>query len=156
MPGSFSRRTAALCNPMATPDDKIISSTRRRLGRESGAKAEAAKKDGKNPPKFATTLEADVETLKSEKAKGRPVEAKLEAELDNRLKWWTTEGLPNYEKDWKPLETAREYGAKHALLYTAGIPAALAIGFLLLIIYFALAGGYKQVHLEEEPPMGEY
>ena len=61
-----------------------------------------------------------------------------------------------YATDKVPLEESRLYGAKKALLYTALVPAALAVGFLLLILYFALTGGYKQVHLNEEPPMGEY
>ena len=30
------------------------------------------------------------------------------------------------------------------------------VGFLLLLLYFAATGGYKQVHLDEEPPLGEY
>ncbi len=113
------------------------------------AAAAAAKADGKEPPKFATTLESDVDTLQREKAAGKPVEAKLEGELNARLKWWQTEGQPNYEADKPMLVAARLYGAKNALLYTAVVPAVLAVGFLLLLLYYAATGGYKQVHLEE-------
>jgi hypothetical protein len=52
---------------------------------------------------------------------------------------------------------ARLHGAKTALLYTAVVPAVLAVGFLILIVYFLMTGGYKQVHLEDQhPPMEEY
>ena len=54
------------------------------------------------------------------------------------------------------LAPAKLYGSKIALLYTAAVPAALAVGFLLLILYFAAAGGYKQVHLDQERPTREY
>ena len=120
-------------------------------------KEEQAKKDGKALPTGpATTLEADLKTIEKEKAEGKTVQPELEKDLDKRKVWWDTEGRPNYEKDKKPLAEAKLYGAKTALLYTSAVPAVLAIGFLFLIVYFAATGGYKQVHLEEEPPMGEY
>ncbi|HEY3787400.1 MAG TPA: MFS transporter, partial [Urbifossiella sp.] len=121
------------------------------------AKVDQAKAEGKpSPTGPATTLDADLETLAKQKAAGKPVEAKLEENLTKQKSWWVTEGQPNYENDVKPLRTAKMYGAKTALLYTAFVPAGLAIGFLLLLAFFAMSGGYKQVHLEEEPPMGEY
>ena len=43
--------------------------------------------------------------------------------------------LPN---DKQPLTEARLYGAKNALLYTAVVPLVLAIGFMILIVYFYL------------------
>lgn len=95
-----------------------------------------------------TTLESDLDTLAKEKAAGKPVEAKLEQELNARLQWWESQGKPNYETDKGPLNAARDHGAKTALLYTAAVPAALAVGFLLLLLYFSAVGGYKQVHLE--------
>ncbi len=120
-------------------------------------KVEQAKKEGKPTPEGpATTLEADLQTLQKEKAAGKPVEPKLEQELTARQKWWETQGRPNFEKDKEYLDPATLYGKKTALLYTAAVPATLAIGFLLLLLYFAATGGYKQVHLEEERPMGEY
>lgn len=121
------------------------------------AKAEQAKKDGKEPPAGpATTLEADLATLEKEKTAGRPFEAKLEKELTERLAWWNTQGKPNFETDKQPITDARLFGAKQALKVTAAVPAILAVGFLLLLGYFAAIGGYKQVHLDAEPPMGEY
>lgn len=114
------------------------------------AKIEAAKKDGKEPPADAkTTLEADLETLKKEKEAGKPVGKKLEEGLNDLKKWWDTEGKPNFEKDKDPLDEARDTGARKALFYTAAVPAALAVGFLLLLLFFMMKGGYKQVHLDE-------
>ena len=94
-----------------------------------------------------TTLEADLDTLAKEKAAGKPVEAKLEQNLTDLKAWWDAKGRPNFETDKAPLNAARDYGAKTALLYTAAVPAALAVGFLLLLLYFTAVGGYKQVHL---------
>jgi MFS family permease len=117
----------------------------------------AASPGAKKPEVLTTTLESDLITLLNQKKEGRPVPAKLESELTARLDWWLREGYTNATADKGPLGAARLFGAKTALLYTAAVPAALAIGFLLLILYFAIGGGYKQVHLDpEEPPMGEY
>lgn len=114
------------------------------------AKIEAAKKDGKEPPADAkTTLEADLEMLKKEKEAGKPVGKKLEEGLNDLKKWWDTEGKPNFEKDKDPLDEARDTGARKALFYTAAVPATLAVGFLLLLLFFMMKGGYKQVHLDE-------
>jgi MFS family permease len=110
-----------------------------------------AKQEGKPAPNvLLTTLESDLVTLMREKKAGKEVEAKLEANLTKQKKWWDTEGGPHYEEDKKPLVDARLYGAKTALLYTAAVPLALAIGFMLLIVYFIISGGYKQVHIEDE------
>jgi hypothetical protein len=122
---------------------------------DQAAQAETQGKPAPSGP--ATTLEADLATIARLKAEGRPVEAKLEQNLNNLQQWWKTEGLPNFDKDRPELEQARLYGAKTALLYTAFVPLGLAVGFMILIAYFYLTGGYKQVHLEEKhPPMEEY
>lgn len=120
--------------------------------------AERAEKSGLPAPSGpATTLEADLATIARLKAEGRPVEVKLEQNLNNLQQWWRTEGLPDFDKDRPELERARLYGAKTALLYTAFVPLSLAIGFMILIAYFYFTGGYKQVHLEDKhPPMEEY
>jgi MFS family permease len=113
--------------------------------------------EGHRKPSVKTTLESDLETLKKQEAEGKPIELKLKENLTRLHEWWIKEGLPNYDNDKQALTQAKLYGAKEALLYTAGIPALLAIGFLLLLIYFVATGGYKQVHLEEShPPMEEY
>lgn len=114
------------------------------------AKIEAATKEGKPAPADAkTTLEADLETLKKEKAAGKPVGEQLEKNLNALKAWWDTDGLSNFEKDREPLDEARDTGARKALFYTAAVPAMLAVGFLLLFLFFMMKGGYKQVHLDE-------
>jgi MFS family permease len=115
--------------------------------------AEAARKENREPPPLLqTTDQADLHTLKREQTAGKPVEKKLEETLTKRNEWWDTQGLPNFSADEKPLVTARLSGAKQALLYTAVVPAVLAVGFLLLILYFAMTGGYTQEHLVEKKP----
>ncbi len=114
------------------------------------AKIEAAKKEGKEAPADAkTTLEADLATLDKEEAAGKPVGEKLKANLKGLKTWWDTDGLPNFEKDKEPLDTARDTGARKALFYTAAVPGALAVGFLILLVIFMMKGGYKQVHLDD-------
>jgi MFS family permease len=116
------------------------------------AMVEKAKKEGKEPPPLLrTTLQADLDTLRKEKAAGKPVEPKLEESLTKLMDWWNSFGQSNFSDDEKQLIPARLYGAKTALLYTAAVPLVLAIGFMLLIAYFFFTGGYKQVHLEEQP-----
>jgi MFS family permease len=56
--------------------------------------------------------------------------------------WWQTEGKPHADKDTKPVNEARVDGGKMALLWTALVPAMMAVGFLLLILYFKAIGGY--------------
>jgi hypothetical protein len=117
-----------------------------------------SKLEGKAPPNVAlTTLESDLVTLLRLKRENKPVEKKLENSLTERKKWWDTAGYPKYEVDKEPLVEARLDGAKTALLVTALVPLALAVGFVILIAYFYFTGGYKQVHLDETPPpTGEY
>ncbi len=112
--------------------------------------------NGVRLPDKKMTFEVDLEKLEEQKRSNKTVEAELERSLLKLKGWWETEGLPNYQTDKEPLSESRLYGAKHALLFTAYVPVILAVGFLLLIGYFLLTGGYKQVHLENEPPMGEY
>ena len=111
---------------------------------------------GKPKPDSKTTLQKDLDKLRQQEAEGKPVPAKLKDELTKRAIWWDSEGRPSYKEDVIPLEAARMHGAKMALLYTAFVPLGLAIGFMILIAYFYFTGGYKQVHLEGEQPMGEY
>ena len=107
---------------------------------------------GKRKEGKKTTLESDLETVARVEKEGKPVEAKLKDNLTKLKKWWDEEGEPNYKADKPKLDEARLYGAKTALLYTAVVPAILAVGFLILILYFMMSGGYKQVHLVSETP----
>jgi hypothetical protein len=84
-------------------------------------------------------LQKDIELLVKEK--------RSDEELEKREKWWESHGLPNAANDFPPIKEARLYGGKTALTWTAAVPAAMALGFLLLIVYFRAKGGYKQVVL---------
>jgi hypothetical protein len=63
--------------------------------------------------------------------------------LYNLDKWWRDEGEPNSEHDHPVIGQARLYGGKQALAWTAYVPAAMAVAYLLLVIYFFTVGGYK-------------
>jgi hypothetical protein len=63
--------------------------------------------------------------------------------LYNLTEWWRDQGQPHSEDDFPVIQRARLGGAKQALTWTAYIPAAMALGYLLLVFYFLLVGGYK-------------
>jgi len=62
---------------------------------------------------------------------------------------------PAEQADAKPVEEARLYGGQMALRKTAIVPAIMALGYLLLIIYFRFKGGYRAEVLHGAPPDGE-
>ena len=100
------------------------------------------------PEDKLTTLDKDLATVAKEKAAGRPVGENLEKSLSDLKAWWDTDGVLNYEKDAPALDQARLVGAKQAVTWTAFVPVGLAIGFIILFLYFRFTGGYKQVVLE--------
>jgi hypothetical protein len=57
--------------------------------------------------------------------------------------WWQDTGKPHAEEDKGPVGEAVLQGGKKALTWTAAVPAAMAVGYLLLIFYFLARGGYK-------------
>jgi MFS family permease len=63
--------------------------------------------------------------------------------LDELNSWWEKQGKPHEQEDKGPVLEANVYGGKQALTVTAGVPAAMAVCYLLLIIYFMARGGYK-------------
>jgi hypothetical protein len=63
-------------------------------------------------------------------------------------KWWNEEAKSTEKTDAKLIGDASFAGAKKALTWTSFVPAALAVGFLLLILVFQLQGGYKQIHID--------
>jgi len=58
--------------------------------------------------------------------------------------------------DLEPVEAAGIYGGRMALRTTALIPAAMAIGFLILALYFRAKGGYQVEVLHGAKPEGEH
>jgi hypothetical protein len=62
--------------------------------------------------------------------------------LEKLAGWWET--AKGYAKqDAEPVTKAELYGGQMALTYTAGIPATMALCYLLLFLYFKARGGYK-------------
>jgi MFS family permease len=80
-------------------------------------------------------LQKDVERLTQQN--------RTDEQVTKRMQWWETEGQPNAQEDFPKIADARLVGGKQALEWTAVVPALMALGFLLLIIYFRLRGGYK-------------
>ncbi len=66
--------------------------------------------------------------------------------LNNLNDWWE-DAKPFAETDKKPVKEAGFYGAGRALVATSLVPALMAIGFLILIIYFKRKGGYKRIDI---------
>jgi MFS family permease len=96
-----------------------------------------------NPP--GSNISQDVANL--EKA-GRKLSD--DKNLEGLNTWWQ-EAEPRAKFDKGPVDTARLQGGKMALTWTAVVPAMMAIGYLILIIYFWTRGGYQaQVLLEHK------
>jgi hypothetical protein len=77
-------------------------------------------------PESRLQIEKELDLLRQQ---NRPTD-----ELARRLEWWQSEGQPN---------EARLRGGKQALAWTAAVPAIMALGYLLMILYFRATGGYK-------------
>jgi MFS family permease len=67
--------------------------------------------------------------------------------LEALAQWWQSQGLPNVDADKDHVLAAELYGGKKALFWTAIVPAIMAGCYLLLILFFAATGGYKQIHI---------
>ncbi|MBI1904606.1 MAG: MFS transporter [Planctomycetia bacterium] len=65
------------------------------------------------------------------------------------LAWWNDTAKRYEEADKPPVKTATLYGGRQAMLFTAVVPAFMALGYLLLILYFRSQGGYRHVHITE-------
>lgn len=100
--------------------------------------------DGKGP---GTDLANTVELLKKDNRE-IPDVTKLN-------EWWETEGKAHVEEDKEKVKAANIYGGQMALKLTAAVPATMAVGYLVLVLYFASKGGYRQEVLHGEKPDGE-
>ncbi len=92
-------------------------------------------------PDGAAELERSVQLLEEQ---GRSVPA-----ITNLEEWWQSTGQPNASVDEGPVSEARIFGGRMALKWTAVVPAFLAVGYLILLLYFRSRGGYRQVELNE-------
>jgi len=60
--------------------------------------------------------------------------------------WWDKAKV-DADKDRKPIAEATLYAKQKSLTWTAAVPAMMAIGYLILILYFRAIGGYKAEQL---------
>jgi MFS family permease len=70
-------------------------------------------------------------------------------QLNKTQAWWESEGKPHAKEDAPIVIESILYGSRQALIYTAAVPATMAICYLLLILWFKLTGGYRQIHIDE-------
>ena len=61
--------------------------------------------------------------------------------------WWESAKI-SADSDKKLVTAAGLHGGRTALKLTSYVPLAMAVFYLLLILYFKARGGYKQVHIE--------
>ncbi len=67
--------------------------------------------------------------------------------------WWK-DASTHAAEDKPVVQNANIHGGKTALKLTAYVPAAMAVLYLILIIGFRMAGGYKALHLDESQEAG--
>ena len=63
--------------------------------------------------------------------------------------------LANAAADSQAVQEANLHGGYRALTLTAYIPGAMAIGFLILLIYYKMIGGYKVLHVNKDGTLSE-
>jgi hypothetical protein len=82
-------------------------------------------------------------TLKAQKESHDPQQQKI-------VEAWQTTLQPHVEKDIEPIQEATLFGSRMALIWTALVPAMMAVLYLLLLLYFRLKGGYKRLEVSHE------
>lgn len=93
-------------------------------------------------------LAIDQKLLEEKPSRNESDEKEL-ASLKKLSAWW--EGAKAHAETDKPIVTAAAlHGGKMALKWTAAVPAAMAVGYLILIAYFQAIGGYKPATVAEE------
>jgi MFS family permease len=107
-------------------------------------------------PKIAGLDNSKVAVLRDD---GKQLQTDLEAlrksdqtdkNLESLNSWWTEEAKEHAPQDKDQVQDAVLHGDRTALTWTAGVPAAMAVGYLLLLLYFMARGGYKQVHISDK------
>lgn len=63
--------------------------------------------------------------------------------------------IKNAEKDIPAVQAADIYGGRRALTLTAMVPASMAVGFLILLLYFKSIGGYKVLEVADDGTVRE-
>jgi len=100
----------------------------------------------------AATLNSDYSIFEKRAADGGE---KIPDGLVGLKTWWDEVGAEYKDVDHKPVQEAGIYGGRMALKWTAAVPATMFVGYLLLVIYFRLQGGYKTVEIDEKGALRE-
>jgi len=87
----------------------------------------------------AKQLETDREVLRQT--------SQTDKNLEQLNTWWTTTAKDYAAEDKPKILEATLHGDRMALTWTAAVPATMAVGYLILLLYFMMRGGYKQVHI---------
>lgn len=100
----------------------------------------------KSPTGPGTELAQTVEALNRDKRTNKDVE--------QLASWWSQ--AKNYADQDKPeVKGAVIFGGRMALKWTAVVPLTMALGYLILVLYFRMKGGYKAELLHGHEPPGE-
>ena len=73
---------------------------------------------------------------------------KIPAEIADVKAWWDETGKDHAAADMKPVDEAKIEGGRMALKLAAAVPAAMFVGYLILVLYFASQGGYTTVEID--------
>ncbi len=76
-----------------------------------------------------------IELEKNQSAQNQELEAKIDT------------CVANLKEDVPKVQAATRYGSLRSITLTAYVPAAMAVGYLILLIYFVSIGGYKKIDL---------
>jgi MFS family permease len=101
----------------------------------------------------ATSTDSGVTKDKKNKLENDDREFNKRLEHDEHLAaWWKNPSLnvkAHAESDAKPIHDAQIYGGQMAFQLTALVPVAMAVLYLLLILYFKAQGGYKPLAIDQ-------
>jgi hypothetical protein len=96
----------------------------------------------------AATLEGDLDMLRQ---RSEPIPQPL----SDLHQWWSAVGAPHEPVDREPVSESRIHGMRMALRLTAGVPAFMFLGYLILVIYFRARGGYTTVEIGDDGQLHE-
>ena len=109
-----------------------------------------------NAANSVSVKDGSLDTSAFEKLKASlPVVAPAEQE-DAMVQSDIDDLLETIEEDYPEIQSADLKGGRRALTMTAAVPAAMAVGFLLLLGYFAATGGYKKLVVNDDGEVVEH
>lgn len=76
-------------------------------------------------------------------------ESDVTDEAASLKQWWDNVAKEHVAEDKPLVEAANIEGGRMALKITAAVPAAMFVGYLILVIYFSMTGGYKVLEIED-------